>query len=427
MAQADVTADNSGSAKLDRLTTADGKPLKAALRQAMRRNKLIAFGLAAPLLFFIVFSFLMPIFDMAKRSVENHQIPEALPRTVAALDSWNGESVPGEAAFEALAKDIQEGARTRTIGQAATRLNYQDAGMRSLIMGTARKSDQLEPPYKESLIEMDDDWAELDVWRLIERESGYFTASYYLNAIDLTYSDTGEIVAQPEYRQIYVQLFVRTLWLSALITGLCLLLGFPVAHLLATLPARHANLLMILVLLPFWTSLLVRTTTWIVVLQTEGVLNDIMVWLGVISDEGRLQMIYNQIGTVVAMTQILLPFMILPLYSVMKGISPSYMRAARSLGARPPIAFWRVYVPQTVPGMGAGGILVFILSIGYYITPALVGGQSGQLISNYIAYHMQQSLNWGLAAAIGTILLTGVLIMYATYSRIVGVDNVKLG
>jgi putative spermidine/putrescine transport system permease protein len=427
MAQADVTAGSSGSDKLERLTTADGKPLKSALRQAMRRNKLIAFGLAAPLLFFIVFSFLMPIFDMAKRSVENHQIPEALPRTVAALDGWDGQSVPGEAAFEALVKDIQEGARTRTIGQAATRLNYQESGMRSLIMGTARKADQLEPPYKESLIELDEDWAELDVWRLIERESGYFTASYYLNAIDLTYSDTGEVVAQPEYRQIYVQLFVRTLWLSGLITGLCLLLGFPVAHLLATLPARHANLLMILVLLPFWTSLLVRTTTWIVVLQTEGVLNDMMVWFGVISDEGRLQMIYNQIGTVVAMTQILLPFMILPLYSVMKGISPSYMRAARSLGARPPIAFWRVYVPQTVPGMGAGGILVFILSIGYYITPALVGGQSGQLISNYIAYHMQQSLNWGLAAAIGTILLTGVLVMYATYSRIVGVDNVKLG
>ena len=427
MAQADITQDAGAETRLDKLTTADGTPLKASIRRAMRRNKLLAFGLAAPLLFFIVFSFLMPIFDMASRSVENHQIPEALPRTVQALEGWNGQEVPGEQAFKALAMDIQEGQRSRTIGQAATRLNYQESGMRSLIMGTARRSDQLEPPYKETLIEINDDWADLSVWRLIERESGYYTASYYLNAIDLTYSDTGEIVSQPEYRQIYVMLFIRTLWMSALITGLALLLGFPVAHLLATLPARHANLLMILVLLPFWTSLLVRTTTWIVVLQTEGVLNDMMVWLGVISDEARLQMIYNQIGTIVAMTQILLPFMILPLYSVMKGISPSYMRAAKSLGARPPVAFWRVYVPQTIPGMGAGGILVFILAIGYYITPALVGGQSGQLISNYIAYHMQQSLNWGLAAAIGTLLLAGVLILYATYNRIVGIDNMKLG
>ncbi len=427
MAQADITQDAGAETRLDKLTTADGTPLKASIRRAMRRNKLIAFGLAAPLLFFIVFSFLMPIFDMASRSVENHQIPEALPRTVAALEGWNGQEVPGEEAFKALALDIQEGQRSRTIGQVATRLNYQESGMRSLIMGTARRADQLEPPYKEALIEINDDWADLSVWRLIERESGYYTASYYLNAVDLTYSDDGEIVSQPEYRQIYVMLFVRTLWMSALITGLALLLGFPVAHLLATLPPRHANLLMILVLLPFWTSLLVRTTTWIVVLQTEGVLNDVMVSLGVISDEGRLQMIYNQIGTIVAMTQILLPFMILPLYSVMKGISPSYMRAAKSLGARPPVAFWRVYVPQTIPGMGAGGILVFILAIGYYITPALVGGQSGQLISNYIAYHMQQSLNWGLAAAIGTLLLAGVLILYATYNRIVGIDNMKLG
>ena len=427
MAQADITQDTGAETRLDKLTTADGTPLKVSIRRAMRRNKLIALGLAAPLLLFIIFSFLMPIFDMASRSVENHQIPEALPRTVEALEGWNGQEVPGEEAFKALALDIQQGQRERTIGQAATRLNYQESGMRSLIMGTARRADQLEPPYKEALLEVDDDWGDLDVWRLLERESDYYTASYYLNAIDLTYSDDGEIVSQPEYRQIYVMLFVRTLWMSALITGLALLLGFPVSHLLATLPARHANLLMILVLLPFWTSLLVRTTTWIVVLQTEGVLNDTMVWLGVISDEGRLQMIYNQVGTIVAMTQILLPFMILPLYSVMKGISPSYMRAAKSLGARPPVAFWRVYVPQTIPGMGAGGILVFILAIGYYITPALVGGQSGQLISNYIAYHMQQSLNWGLAAAIGTLLLASVMILYATYNRIVGIDNMKLG
>jgi putative spermidine/putrescine transport system permease protein len=410
------------------LTTADGVPLKVSIRRAMRRNRLIAFGLVAPLLFFIVFSFLMPIFDMMTRSVENPQVPEALPRTVEAIETWDGEGVPPEAVYAAMAADLREGAENRTIGQAATRLNYQESGMRSLLMKSSNMISRYESgPWKEALLDIDDDWGDREVWTLIKRESNYLTASYYLNALDMKFNEDGEIVAQPEYLQIYQTLFVRTLWMSALITGLCLLLGFPVSYLLANLPAKHANLLMILVLLPFWTSLLVRTTTWIVMLQTEGVLNDMLVWIGVISDDGRLQMIYNKIGTIVAMTQILLPFMILPLYSVMKGISPSYMRAARSLGANPLVAFFRVYVPQTVPGMGAGGILVFILAIGYYITPALVGGQSGQLISNYIAYHMQQSLNWGLAAAIGTILLGGVLALYILYNRIVGIDNMRLG
>ena len=205
---------------------------------------------------------------------------------------------------------------------------------------------------------------------------------------------------------------------------LCLLLGYPVAYLLATLPLRYSNLLMIMVLLPFWTSLLVRTTAWIAILQSQGVVNDLLVWIGITGDESRFSLIYNMTGTIVAMTHILLPFMILPLYSVMKTIPPSYMRAARSLGARPTRAFIKVYMPQTIPGVGAGGLLVFILAIGYYITPALVGGQDGQLM---IAYHMQKSLNWSLAAALGGILLAGVLLLYWAYDRIIGIDNMKLG
>ena len=196
-------------------------------------------------------------------------------------------------------------------------------------------------------------------------------------------------------------LFYRTLWMSGLITIFCLALGYPIAFLLATLPPRHSNLLLILVLLPFWTSLLVRTTAWIALLQSEGVLNDLMVFFGIISEDGRLQMIHNKFGTFVAMTHILLPFMILPLYSVMKTIPSTYMRAARSLGASPFTSFMRVYMPNTVPGIGAGCILVFILSIGYYITPALVGGRTGTFISNIIALHISETLNWGLAAALG--------------------------
>ena len=220
---------------------------------------------------------------------------------------------------------------------------------------------------------------------------------------------------------------MRTLWMSAVITILCLLLGYPVSFLMATLPPRYSNLLLILVLLPFWTSLLVRTTAWIAMLQTEGVLNDLMVLVGIISEDGRLQLIHNKIGTFVAMTHILLPFMILPLYSVMKTIPPSYMRAARSLGASPFYSFVKVYMPNTLPGIGAGCVLVFILSIGYYITPSLVGGRTGIFISNFIALHISETLNWGLAAALGVILLAVVIVLYFLYDKIVGASNIRLG
>jgi putative spermidine/putrescine transport system permease protein len=208
---------------------------------------------------------------------------------------------------------------------------------------------------------------------------------------------------------------------------LCLVLAYPIAYLMSTLPVKSSNLLMILVLLPFWTSLLVRTSAWIALLQKEGVINDLLVWTGMIEDSSRLAMIHNATGTIIAMTHVLLPFMVLPLYSVMKTIPPSYLRAAKSLGASPTTAFIRVYMPNTVSGIGAGAILVFIISIGYYITPALVGGQSGTLISNFIAYHLSTSLNWGLAAALGTILLVAVFILYVVYDKLVGVSNMKMG
>jgi putative spermidine/putrescine transport system permease protein len=261
----------------------------------------------------------------------------------------------------------------------------------------------------------------------MKQASESLTTIFYLKALDFTKNIKGEIVAQPEEYQIYKMLFIRTFIVSIGITIICVFLAYPIAFLMATLPVRTSNLLMIMVLLPFWTSLLVRTTSWIVLLQQQGTINDILVWLGIIGDENRLAMMYNMTGTVVAMTHILLPFMVLPLYSVMKTISPSYTRAARSMGASPFLAHVRVYFPMTVPGIGAGSILVFILAIGYYITPALVGGQSGQLISNFINFHMTKSLNWSLAAALGGILLLAVMAIYTLYNKIVGIDNMKLG
>ena len=421
----------SAASDTDRLlTTADGAPLKVSFDRALRRSRLKSLGLVLPLFAFLLVTFLIPIGDMLFRSVENQLVERVLHRTVAALADWDPVSgeLPDEAVFAALVADFKEGRENRTIGRVGVRLNYERGGMSSLFRKTGRRARRIEaPPYREAMLAIDERWGSLDVWRLIERESDAYTASYYLAAADLRFTADGSVARQPEDRQIYLRLFGRTLWLSFVITALCLVLGYPISYLMATLPARTSNLLMIMVLLPFWTSLLVRTTCWIALLQQQGVINDLLVWAGVIGNDERLSMIHNRVGTIVAMTHILLPFMVLPLYSVMKTIPPSYMRAARSLGANPFTAFVRVYMPNTVAGVGAGSILVFIIAIGYYITPALVGGTSGTLISNFIAHHMQVSLNWGLAAALGALLLGLVLALYVLYDKLVGIDNMKLG
>lgn len=417
-----------GSAEVIR--TADGIPLGISLQRTLLRSRLRALMLVLPLLAFLTVTFILPILDMLYRSVDNQIVASVLPRTTVAIQIWDAKhpKLPDEPVFEALVLDIQAAYADKTLGRVGRRLNYEKPGISSLFRKTGRQAKHItEAPFKEQLLSVDKRWHDVSVWRLIHRESGALTASYFLASSDLRLDDQGKIVRQPEPRRIYVSLFYRTLWMSLLITVLCLILSYPVSYLLATLPTRTSNLLMILVLLPFWTSLLVRITSWIALLQTQGVLNDLLVFLGLIPEEARLQMIYNKIGTIIAMTHILLPFMILPLYSVMKTVPASYMQAARSLGASPFTAFVRVYMPNTVPGIGAGCILVFILSIGYYITPALVGGRTGTFVSNFIATHISGTLNWGLAAALGVILLALVLGLYLVYDRIVGVNNMKLG
>ena len=423
----DVSIPSPASAA-GKLTTSDGVPLKTALARATRRQRIRAFLLVLPLLAFIAVTFLWPIVSMLHRSIYSPTFSDFMPRVSAEVANWDGKEIPPEPAWEALVLDLQEARKTREIGKVATTVNYEWPAARSLFTGSARKADQItQGPYKEALLAVEPKWDDIKMWALMKQLAPAYTKRYYISAVDKTYDEKGEIVWQPEQQQIYLQLFWRTLMISLSVTLACLFLGYPVAYILSVLPLRTSNLLMIMVLLPFWTSLLVRTTAWIALLQTQGVINDILVFLRILDDEGRIQLIFNSTGTVIAMTHILLPFMILPLYSVMKTIPPSYMRAARSLGADQFTAFTRVYMPQTLPGVGAGCILVFILAIGYYITPALVGGETGTLISNMIAYHMQRSLNWNLAAALATLLLAGVLILYWVYNKLVGVDNMKLG
>lgn len=424
----DLDAATAPQESTGKLTTADGRPLAQALARAQRKAKWRAFWLVAPLLAFILITFVAPIGQMLKRSVHNDGFSANMPAIAAWFSQNPPETAPDEAAFAALYADLKASAEAKTIGVVGTRINYDRPGSRSLFTSTGRKAKRgLAPPYRETLIALNEDWADPTLWQAMRGASSAVTGNFYLAALDRERDASGAITRVEENRRVYIMLFMRTLGLSLLITALTFILGFPVAHLLATLPMRKSNLLMILVLLPFWTSLLVRTTSWMVLLQSQGVVNDILVWLGVLGEEGRLQMMYNQTGTIIAMTHILLPFMILPLYSVMRTINPSYARAARSLGATSWTTFRRVYFPLTLPGLGAGALLVFILAVGYYITPALVGGSSGQLISNMIATHMTGTLNWSMAAALAALLLGGVLVLYWVYDRLVGIDNLKLG
>ncbi len=386
----------------EQILSSDGIPLEISLKKAERRNKIRAVLLVAPLFLFILIIYVFPIGEMLFRSIDDRMITKKLPNTFKAMEKWDGKGLPEEPVYAALYEDLSYLKKTKTYGKIIARLNYEKGGFSSLIKKTVRKINKFEEGnYKEQFIEVHKKWGQIEYMGALKSASPNWTYAKYLKGVDLKFDQKGNIIQQPEDRRIYKILWMRTINVALWVTIFCFVLAYPIAHLLATLPMKYSNLLMICVLLPFWTSLLVRTSSWMVLLQQQGPINDLIVWLGIAANDNRPELMYNVIGTFVAMTQILLPFMVLPLYSVMKTISPSLMRAGKSLGGTPLVAFYKIYFPLTVPGIGAGCLLVFIISIGYYITPALVGGPSGSLISNTIAYHMKSSLDWAFASALG--------------------------
>jgi putative spermidine/putrescine transport system permease protein len=419
----------------DVMRAADGTPLKVKLAQAMRREKLRALMLIAPLFIFILLTFLVPIGRMLTNAVWDPDIRDNMPATVAALAEWDGATLPEEAVFAAFAQDMKTAHKAKSAALIGKRLNYEVPTLKSKVTVTARKLDKVEAgPWKEAVVGIDPVWGKVETWAVIKRASSALTPFYLLNVLDLEQAPAGGLQGVDENRAVYKQILWRTLGISFLVTVLTLILGYPVAFLLATLPQRTASLLMILVLLPFWTSLLVRTTAWSILLQDGGVVTQFMsitgiTWLlnmlGIISGEPAL--FKTRFATVLAMTHIQLPFTLLPIYSVMKTISPNYMRAARSLGGKPMYSFIKVYMPQTMPGVAAGCLLTFILCLGYYITPALVGGPADNMISGFIDSAMNSENNWGKAAALGTVLLIATLILYIVYNKLIGIDKMKLG
>lgn len=399
-------------------------------QRQLRRKKLALFAFTVPLLCFITLAFLAPIATMLYRSVYHPTVAQLIPLSLQHLQKWDetkGELPPNET-LSVFSQELQSLAKIRKSGKLAEEVNRSYPGSSSLIKSTARKLKKLSESelidgQGQQLLASHKKWHKPELWRAIKQSGQTFTDRYYLTSVDLARNQQGEIEARST--QIYLKLYWKSLRIALFITLLTAIIAFPLSYYLTHVSTKKANMLLVFVLLPFWTSLLVRTTSWIALLQTNGVVNSTLQSIGVIKDP--LELLYTEFSTIIAMTHILLPFMILPLYSVMKNIDPSYYRAALSLGSKPMPAFIKIYFPMTLPGLSAGALLVFIISIGYYITPALVGGTDGQMISNIIAFHMQSSNNWELAAALGSILLFLIILLYWIYDRAVGVNNIKLG
>jgi putative spermidine/putrescine transport system permease protein len=331
-----------------------------------------------------------------------------LPRTLAALRDWDGRAVPDDAAFAALAQDLRAARDTPAFAPAAARLNLDIAGLRTLLARTA----QAAPPTKAALLKFDPAWGNIETWGAIRRARGRWTDFNLLAALDLKRDAAGAIRSEPPEQIVFRTVLLRTFAISALVTLLCLLLGYPVAALLALLPARTAALLAIAVLLPFWTGVIVRSAAWMALLGHDG---PVAALIGLATAAPPL--LFTRFAVILAMTHIQLPFMILPLLVVMRRIPRLHWRAAASLGAAPAAIVARIWLPQTAPGIAAGALLVFLPCLGFFVTPALLGGGADQMLAFLIGDAATHAGNWPLAAALSVVLLAATLLLALVAAR----------
>lgn len=378
----------------------------------MSRRNLLAAALIAPLALLVALSFLAPLGATLWRAVEDGAVSTALPRTAAMLRAWDGEGLPPEEVRAELLRELRAAQENQSIGPVLARLNFEETGLRTMLLQAARAAPRLEQPLSRALPELDPRWGDPAFWRLLKRSATGWTPLYLLRSLDLRIGVEG-VERAPAGEAVFLRLFARSFEISLVVTLLCALVAYPVAYGLATMPPAWATAGIVLVLVPFWTSILVRTAAWFIILQREGPINAALLALGLVDQP--LTMIFTRFAVYVAMVHVLLPFAILPLYGVMKRIPPEYMRAAASLGAPPWRRFLRVYLPLTMPGVAAGSVMVFMLAVGFYITPALVGGSGDQMVSYFIAFFTNTTINWGMAAALATLLMamTGAFVALA--------------
>ena len=326
-----------------------------------------------------------------------------LPQTRAALTAWDGTGLPPEPAFAAVAHELATALEEQRIGELAARLNFERTGSRGLLLRTARAGTRLTAPYRDSLPALDARWGDPETWLMFQRASGPATSLYLLRALDLTRTPRGEVVAVAPDEAVFRTVFLRTLGVSVVVTLICVVLAYPTAAFIARLRPPWSAVALTLVLVPFWSSVLVRSTAWFVLLQREGPINGALLSLGFV--DAPLQLAGTRFAVILATVHVLLPFAVLPMHSVMSRMDRSYLRAASSLGANGAQSFLRVWLPLSLPGVLAGAAMVFLLAVGFYITPALVGGERDQLIAWFIAVFLNRDVNWGLSAALSLYLL----------------------
>ena len=386
------------------------------MSSARLRGALAAAALIAPLLAFLVVFFLWPLLMMVSAAIYDGSTRRALPEVAASIGSWSAGELPPPEVFAALVADLRTSGERAEFGDTVRRLNSDIPGFRTLLTRSASSVRQAPAGAPVNLVAIDPRWGTPAYWQAIRRSLSPLTDKNLLASLDLTRSPDGEIVSAAAESSAHRRILWRTFQISASVTALCAVLGLPYAMLMAATRGWVRTVLVLAVLLPLWTSLLVRTAAWVILLQNEGLVNDGLQAIGVIGQP--LALIYNRAGVIIAMTHVLLPFMVMPIYTVLLGIPANLMPAAASLGAPPLLAFWRVLLPLSIPGVLSGSLLVFMAALGYYITPALVGGADDQMISSVIAFYATGTANWGLAGALGIVLLLSTIALYMIYGRI---------
>ena len=389
------------------------------LARTMRTRWAASLLLIAPLFAFLLVFYFYPIASFLLRSASTSEITNTIPATSAALGQWDGEGLPDEPVYAALVSDLNASAQAAAI--LGRRLNALEPGMRTVARKATAAAHELTlatpAEAKAKLIEADEKWGAPATWKLLRHETRVATSTFLLAAVDVQ-RKADKLELKTGNDALFLPIFLRTLAISFTVTLICIIIGYPVAWVIAVATPRTAGWLMLLVLVPFWLSILARTAAWIIVLQGNGPVNSLLMWAGLA--DAPLQLVFNRFGVILVMVHVMLPFLVLPLCNSIRAIPKSYFQAAANLGAPPVRAFMHVIFPLTVPGMWAGGFIVFILSIGYYITPALVGGPNDQMISSFIAFYTNQSINWSLSSALSAWLLGGMLALVMLSQRVIG-------
>ncbi len=368
------------------------------------RHHVLATALVAPLAALILLAFVAPLGLLLWRAVDNAELAEALPDTAAALSAWDGEGLPPAAMQATFRRELAAAAGGDAFGRLTRRANFELSGMRLLLLRAARAGATTDPA-----------WATPEPWLVLRQMAAPVTPSYLLHAIDLARAPDGRLVASDE--PVFVPILLRTIGIAASVAGLSVLLGWPVAFFISRLPPARARRWLALAMIPFWTSVLVRTAAWLVLLAREGPVNALLVALGIL--HAPVQLVFTRIALLLAMVHMMLPFAILAIHAALARSDPWLARAAASLGAAPLRRLWAVHLPASFPGIAAGFVTIFVVSAGFYVTPALIGGPSDQMVASFISFFVNQTVNFGMAAALAVLLLVLVFAALALLRRIV--------